>query len=208
MTKVTTVDITGAATGQVELPAEIFGLRPHPPVLHQALLTELAADRRGTHATRTRGMVRGGGRKPWRQKGTGRARAGSRRSPIWTGGGITFGPHPREHSQRQPRKMRDLALRSALSAQAAAGRVVVIDPASAAQPRTKAVAALLRAVSPDGGVAFITADADGRLARAAANIRGARLVSARRPVLRHLLAARTVLITRAALAALQEVLGS
>jgi len=207
MAKVTTVDITGAATGQIELPADIFGLRPHRPVLHQALIAELAADRAGTHASRTRGQVRGGGRKPWRQKGTGRARAGSRRSPIWVGGGITFGPHPREHAQRQPRKMRELALRSALSAQAAAGRVVVVDPAPA-QARTKAVAALLRAVSPDGGVAVITADADGHLARAAANIRGARVVSARRPVLRHLLAARTVVVTRAALAALQEVLGS
>jgi large subunit ribosomal protein L4 len=208
MTKATTVDITGASTGQVELPADIFGLRPHRPVLHQALIAELAAGRAGTHATRTRGQVRGGGRKPWRQKGTGRARAGSRRSPIWVGGGITFGPHPREHTQRQPRKMRELALRSALSAQAAAGRVVVVDPAPAALARTKAVAALLRAVSPGGGVAVITADADGHLARAAANIRGTHVVSARRPVLQHLLAARTVVVTKAALAVLQELLGS
>ncbi len=208
MTKATTVDITGASTGQVELPADIFGLRPHRPVLHQALIAELAAGRAGTHATRTRGQVRGGGRKPWRQKGTGRARAGSRRSPIWVGGGITFGPHPRKHTQGQPRKMRELALRSALSAQAAAGRVVVVESAPATLARTKAVAALLRAVSPDGGVAVITADADGHLARAAANIRGTHVISARRPVLRHLLAARTVVVTKAGLAALQEVLGS
>jgi len=104
--------------------------------------------------------------------------------------------------------MRVLALRSALSAQAAAGRVVVVDPAPAALARTKAVAALLRAVSPGGGVAVITADADGQLARAAANIRGTHVVSARRPVLRYLLAARTVVVTKAALAALQELLGS
>jgi large subunit ribosomal protein L4 len=208
MTKVPTVDMTGASTGETELPAAIFGLRPHRPVLHQALVAELAAGRAGTHASRTRGQVRGGGRKPWRQKGTGRARAGSRRSPLWVGGGITFGPQPRDHAQLQPRKMRELALRSALSAQAAAGRVVVVDPAPAAQARTRTVASLLRAVSPTGGVAVVTADADGALARAAANIRGTRVVSARRPVLRHLLAARTLVITKAAVAALQEVLGS
>lgn len=208
MIRVQTVDMAGASTGETELPADIFGLRPHRPVLHQALVAELAAGRAGTHASRTRGQVRGGGRKPWRQKGTGRARAGSRRSPLWVGGGITFGPRPRDHAQRQPRKMRGLALRSALSAQAAAGRVVVVDPAPAEQARTRAVAALLRAVSPTGGVAVVTAGADDSLARAAANVRGARVISARRPVLRHLLAARTLVMTKAAVAALQEVLGS
>jgi len=210
--KATTVDLSGTRTGERELPDAIFGLRPHRAVMHQALVAELANGRVGTHATLTRGDVRGGGRKPWRQKGTGRARAGSRRSPLWIGGGITFGPHTRSHAQKQSRKERALALRSALSAQALAGRVVIVEPSGAGQSApqgsgTKAVAALLASLDARSGSVIVTGTDDAALARAAANIRGARVLSARRLVLRHLLVPRPIVITTSALTALEEVLG-
>ncbi len=211
MPKVTTVDLSGTRTGDRELPEAIFGLTPHRAVMHQALVAELANRRTGTHATRTRGNVRGGGRKPWRQKGTGRARHGSRRSPLWIGGGITFGPLVRSHGQKQSREERALALRSALSAQARAGRVVVVEPPrgqrSSDGPRTKAVASLLASLGAGSGAVILTGADDAALARAAANIRGARVLSARRLILRHLLVPRPMLITTSALAALEEVLG-
>jgi large subunit ribosomal protein L4 len=207
MPKVATYDAAGTQTGEIELPESIFGLRPHRPVLHQALQGELANRRAGTHATKTRGAVRGGGRKPWRQKGTGRARQGSRRSPIWVGGGITFGPQPRDHRQGLSRRERMLALRSALSAQAQAGRVVVLDP-PAGEVKTKAVAALLRAVGAGDRAVIVAADAERDVARAAGNVRGSRVISARRLSVGPLLVPGTLVITRGALAELQEALGS
>ncbi|MDR7419452.1 MAG: 50S ribosomal protein L4 [Armatimonadota bacterium] len=207
MPKVATYDASGAQTGEIELPEAIFGVRPHRPVLHQALLGELANRRRGTHATKTRGEVRGGGRKPWRQKGTGRARQGSRRSPIWIGGGITFGPKPRDHSQRLSRRERILALRSALSAQAQAGRVVVLDPPSG-EVKTKTVATLLAALGASDRAVIVAADAERAVTRAAANVRGSRVIAARRLSVRPLLVPGTVVITRGALAELQEALGA
>ncbi|MBI3997572.1 MAG: 50S ribosomal protein L4 [Armatimonadetes bacterium] len=202
----TTVDATGAPTGELDLPEEIFGLAPHRAVLHRAVVTEMASARAGTHATRTRGMVRGGGRKPWRQKGTGRARHGSRRSPLWVGGAITFGPRPQDYSPKQNRQERALALRSALSAQVRAGRVTVVDPSATDRPRTATVAALLRALGAEGGAVIVTGAGDATLARAAANVRGARVLAARRLTVRHLLLPRPMLITRGALTELQEVL--
>ncbi|MGH2403671.1 MAG: 50S ribosomal protein L4 [bacterium] len=212
MPKATTVDLSGARTGERELPEAIFGLRPHRALIHQALVIEQANGRAGTHATRTRGDVRGGGRKPWRQKGTGRARHGSRRSPLWVGGGITFGPHPRSHAQKQSRKERALALRSALSAQALAGRVVLVELSAAGKrpsegPSTKAVASLLASLGGGSGAVVVTGADDAALARAAANIRGTRVLSARRLVLRDLLVPRPVVVTTSALTALEEVLG-
>ena len=109
------VDSEGRRTGTVELPAEVFDVEPNIPLMHQVVVAQLAAARQGTHATRTRGMVRGGGRKPYRQKGTGRARQGSIRAPQFAGGGVVHGPQPRDYSQRTPKKMKAAALRSALS---------------------------------------------------------------------------------------------
>jgi large subunit ribosomal protein L4 len=206
MPKATHVDAQGTPAGQIELPASIFGIRAHRPLLHQALIGELANARAGTHATKTRGQVRGGGRKPWRQKGTGRARAGSRRSPIWSGGGITFGPTPRDHGQRMSRMERGLALRAALSAQARAGKVVIVDTPAGDQVKTRLVASLLRAAGITGTAIVVAADAERALARAAANIRGARVMSARRLSVRHLLVPGTLVITKPALAELEEAL--
>ena len=128
---------SGAVVGNTELPATIFGLVPNVPVMHQVVTAQLASARAGTHSTKTRAQVRGGGAKPWRQKGTGRARHGSIRSPQWRGGGVAHGPHPRDYSQRTPKKMIRLALHSALSDRAADGKVVVIDSWGFSVPKTK-----------------------------------------------------------------------
>jgi len=130
-------------SGTVALDAGVFGAPFNGPLVHEVVLAELAARRQGTHATRTRGMVRGGGQKPWRQKGTGRARAGTSRSPLWTGGGTIFGPSPRHYTVKVNRKARRAALRCALSVHAERGSVSVVDPASFDAPSTKAAFALL-----------------------------------------------------------------
>lgn len=206
--KATVFDVTGAPAGEIELPTALFGLRPNRALLHRAVLAELANARAGTHATRTKGDVRGGGRKPWRQKGTGRARAGSRRSPLWKGGGITFGPLPRDHAQKLSRQERGLALRSALSAQAQAGRIVILERLASGEPKTKSLAALLETVGVRPPAVIVVADTEKDLVRAAANLRGARVLSARRLAVRHLLVPRPLVITQSALVVLQEAWGS
>ena len=139
------VDSEGRRTGTVELPAEVFDVELNIPLMHQVVVAQLAAARQGTHATRTRGMVRGGGRKPYRQKGTGRARQGSIRAPQFAGGGVVHGPQPRDYSQRTPKKMKAAALRSALSDRARHGRIHVITEFLVAdRPSTKQALAGLR----------------------------------------------------------------
>lgn len=131
------VSVSGVKAGTAELPDELFGITPNTAVLHQVVTAQRAHHRAGTHATKTRAEVSGGGAKPWRQKGTGRARHGSIRSPQWRGGGIAHGPKPRDYSERTPRKMVRLALRSALSDRAAEGRVKVVDAWGIDEPKTK-----------------------------------------------------------------------
>src|SRR4029077_13285647 len=137
---------TGEDAGTVELPDEIFGIEPNVAVMHQVVTAQLAAKRAGTHSTKTRAEVRGGGAKPWRQKGTGRARQGSIRSPQWRGGGVAHGPHPRDYSQRTPKKMIRLALRGALSDRAAEGKLIVVDDWGVSEPKTKSGVRLLEAL--------------------------------------------------------------
>jgi large subunit ribosomal protein L4 len=131
------VSVSGTKAGTTELPDDLFGITPNTAVLHQVVTAQLAHRRAGTHATKTRAEVQGGGAKPWRQKGTGRARQGSIRSPQWRGGGIAHGPKPRDYSERTPKKMVRLALRSALSDRAADGRVKVIEAWGIDEPKTK-----------------------------------------------------------------------
>ena len=139
------VDSKGDKTGSVELPAEIFDVEPNIPLMHQVVVAQLAAARQGTHATKTRGMVRGGGRKPYRQKGTGRARQGSIRAPQFAGGGVVHGPQPRDYTQRTPKKMKAAALRSALSDRARNGRVhVITEFVTTTVPSTKNALVALR----------------------------------------------------------------
>ena len=157
-----TVDVrttTGSASGQVELDDALFGITPNLAVLHQVVTAQLAAARRGTHSTLTRAEVRGGGKKPWRQKGTGRARQGSTRSPQWEGGGVAVGPKPRSYRQKTPKKMVQLALRSALSDRAADGRVIVVDAWDFPAPRTREARAALQALGVEGR-ALIVLDRD------------------------------------------------
>lgn len=135
--KVDVTSVAGAKAGSAELPDDLFGVEPNIGLMHQVVTAQLAHRRAGTHSTKTRAEVRGGGAKPWRQKGTGRARQGSIRSPQWRGGGIAHGPKPRDYSQRTPKKMVRAALRSALSDRASEGRVKVVDSWGIDEPRTK-----------------------------------------------------------------------
>ena len=145
-------DPQGQAAGTFEAPAELFGfsaeeVHAHVPLIHQVVVAQLAAARQGTHATKTRGMVSGGGKKPWKQKGTGRARQGSTRAPQWYHGGVVFGPQPRDYSQRTPKKMKAAALKYVLSDRANAGRVAVVDFGITDTPSTKAALAALNPVT-------------------------------------------------------------
>ena len=150
----------GSAAGTVDLDSELFGIEPNVAVLHQVVTAQLAARRAGTHSTKTRAEVRGGGAKPWKQKGTGRARAGSSRSPIWVGGGIAHGPKPRDYSQRTNKKMIKLALRSALSDRCAEGKVVVVDDWKFDEPSTKSAKAALAALGIEGKVLLVVTRED------------------------------------------------
>ena len=141
---------TGADAGTVELDDKVFGIQPNVPVMHQVVTAQLAGARSGTQSTKTRAEVRGGGAKPWKQKGTGRARAGSSRSPAWTGGGVALGPKPRKYDQKTPKKMIRLALLSALSDRASEGNVVVIDAWDLPKPSTRAAKAALAALGLTG----------------------------------------------------------
>ncbi len=149
----------GARKGEVELNPEIFGIEPNVAVMHQVVTAQQAAARAGTHSTKTRAEVRGGGRKPWRQKGLGRARHGSIRSPQWAGGGVAHGPKPRDYAQATPKKMKRLALRSALSARAAADQIKVVEHFDLwDEPKTKKAIALLGAMGVTGKVLLIAED--------------------------------------------------
>lgn len=150
MPKVTLYNTAGAAAGEIELNDSVFGVEYNEAVIHQAVVRQMANERLGTHATKTRGLVRGGGRKPWKQKGTGRARVGSIRSPLWVGGGIVFGPTPRSHAKDMTRKARQLAVKSALSEKLRANELIVVDAINFDAPKTKEVVKFLAAFNVDG----------------------------------------------------------
>lgn len=159
MPKLSVYDITGKKTGEeIELMDYVFGVEFNEAVVHQAVVMQQANERQGTHASKTRGQVRGGGKKPWKQKGTGRARSGSIRSPLWVGGGTTFGPQPRSHAKDMPRKARRLAIRCALSAKVAAGELVVVDGLTFAEPKTKNVVEMLKNFEATDKKALIITD--------------------------------------------------
>jgi large subunit ribosomal protein L4 len=140
----------GEVVGELQLKEEVFGVEPNHTLMHQAVLSYLANQRQGTHSTKTRGEVRGGGRKPWRQKGTGRARQGSIRAPQWVGGGVVFGPRPRDYSFYLSKKERRLALRSALSAKLADGEIKVVEELEIEEPKTKKMEEILRSLGIEG----------------------------------------------------------
>ena len=159
----TSVDVktqSGGSSGQLTLDDSVFGIEPNIGVMHQVVNAQLAARRSGTHSTKTRSEVAGGGAKPWRQKGTGRARHGSIRSPQWRGGGVAHGPRPRDYSQRTPKKMIRLALRSALSDRAGEGRVIVVEGWSFDEPKTADGVAALAAIGAEGKILLVLGDGD------------------------------------------------
>jgi large subunit ribosomal protein L4 len=160
MASVDVVDQTGKSTGSAELDEAVFGIEPHQAVLHQVVTAQLAARRAGTQSTKTRAEVRGGGAKPWKQKGTGRARQGSIRSPQWRGGGVALGPKPRSYKQRTPKKMIRLALRSALSDRAADDKVVVVDEWSFDEPSTATARKALEALGVEKRVLIVLGEGD------------------------------------------------
>jgi large subunit ribosomal protein L4 len=202
------VDQSGEVKGTLDLAPEVFEVTPNESVMHQALLRQLANARQGTHDTKNRSEVRGGGRKPYRQKGTGRARQGSIRATQWAGGGIVFGPTPRSYEQDMPRKQRRLALRSALSAKAAAGELTVLEGFELEEPQTRAVVDLLAALEAGRRVLLVLGSHNEVLERSARNIPYVQVILASNLNVRDLLVAETVLITRDAVDHVTEVLSS
>ena len=160
MNKVDIKKADGAKSGSIDLDEDIFGIEPNVAVMHQVVNAQLATKRSGTHSTKTRAEVRGGGAKPWKQKGTGRARAGSSRIPHWRGGGIALGPKPRDYSQRTPKKMKRLALRSALSDRASSNSIFVVESWDFEAPNTKAAKIALESIGTEGKVLIIVDNQD------------------------------------------------
>lgn len=158
MPNVTLYNVAGQAAGEIKLNDSVFGVEYNEAVIHQAVVRQMANERLGTHATLTRGLVRGGGKKPWRQKGTGRARVGSIRSPLWVGGGTVFGPTPRSHAKSMNRKARQLAVKSALSEKLRSNEIVVLDKIGFAAPKTKDAIKMLAAFHVEGKALIIDGD--------------------------------------------------
>jgi large subunit ribosomal protein L4 len=191
--------------GTVELEGAAFSARLKPDVVYDALRSYRANQRLGTASTKTRSFVSGGGKKPWRQKGTGRARHGSNRSPIWVGGGTVFGPQPRDYSYQMPKKIRRLAIRSVLSDRARSGRVVVLDDPALGAPKTKAVVGLLKQMNLGAATVLIVGgEPDLNLHRSARNIPGVRTAAFREINVYDLLASEVVVLTQSALKGLKE----
>lgn len=203
----TVIDGAGKSTGNQALPEELFGGEVNEPLVHQVVTAQLAEARSGTASTKKRSEVRGGGQKPWRQKGTGRARQGTRTAPQWAGGGVVFGPHPRTYDQKMPAKMRRSALRGVLSAKQADGAVRVVESLEVAEARTKAMLELLTGWKAEGKVLLVLPARDEGIERSSRNLRHVRLILADSLNVVDLLEADTVVFTRAALDRAQEVYG-
>ncbi len=208
MPKVAVYDKTGKQTGEeIELMDYVFGVEFNEAVVHQAVVMQQANERQGTHATKTRGMVRGGGRKPWKQKVTGRARAGSVRSPLWVGGGTVFGPAPRSHAKDMPRKARRLAIRCALSAKVAEGALVVVDNLTFDAPKTKDAVALLNGFEAVDKKALIITDGENEnVEKSSRNIEKVKALSNDCLNVYDILNAEKVLLAKDAVARIEEVL--
>jgi len=200
-------DSAGARQGEVQLPEHIFAEEPNAPVMHQAYVRQMANARQGTASTKRRGEVSGGGAKPYRQKGTGRARHGSIREPSMKGGGVVFGPHPRDYSQRMPKQMRRLALRSALSQKAIEGRVRVIDGFGFEEPRTKQAAELIEAIGFDDTTLIVLPAPNYVVSRSFENLAGSKIILARNLNIRDLFTHTYLLIAKDCLELLEDNFG-
>ena len=205
-----TVDVVNQENqkvGSIDLRDEVFGGRVKTDLIHASVVRANAADRRGTHATKTRAQVSGSGKKPWRQKGTGRARVGEIRNPLWRKGGTVFGPQPRSYDFHVPKKVEKGALRAALTQKLRDGQVLVVEALAVAEIKTKAAAEMLRRLGVDGRALLVDVKPEDKLALSVRNIEGVRLLPSNRVGARDVMNTRRVVVTRAALEKLQEVLG-
>jgi len=205
-----TVDVVNGQNekvGSVELRDEVFGGRIKTDLIHESVVRANAAERRGTHATKTRALVSGSGKKPWRQKGTGRARVGEIRNPLWRKGGTVFGPQPRSYDYRVPRKVEKGALRAALAQKLRDGNVVVVDALSVVDIKTKAAAEMLKRLGVGGKALLVDTQLEDKLTLSMRNIEGVRVLPSNRVSARDVMDTRHVVLTKAALEKLQEALG-
>ena len=205
MLKTNVYDMSGKQVGEIELSAAVFGIEPNQAVVHDVVKNHLANCRQGTQSALTRAEVSGGGRKPWRQKGTGRARQGSTHAPQWTHGGIVFAPKPRDYSYSLNKKVKRLALKSVLSAKAAEGNVVVIDSIKMDSIKTKDFAAFLNAVGVEKKSLVVTAEADQNVVKSGRNISGCEVTFANVINVYDVLNAQKLVVDRAALQKIEEV---
>lgn len=207
MPKVALYNQSGSTVGEIELLDSVFGIEPNEHVLHEAVLMQQASLRQGTHDTKIRSEVRGGGRKPWRQKGTGRARQGSIRSPQWVGGGTVFGPTPRSYAYKLPKKVRRLAIKSALSSKVNASELVVLENLQFDVPKTKEMVGILQNLSCDHKALIVTTGESDNVVLSARNIPGVSVVEATDINVLDLLKYDKVVFTKDAVAKVEEVLG-
>ena len=205
MLKTNVLDMSGKVVGEIELSEAVFGIEPNAAVVHDVVKNHLANCRQGTQSALTRAEVSGGGRKPWRQKGTGRARQGSTRAPQWTHGGIVFAPKPRDYSYTLNKKSRRLALKSVLSAKAAEAAIIVIDEIKMEAPKTKEFAAFLSAVGAEGKALVVTAAVDNNVIKSGRNIPGCQITFANVINVYDIIKANKLVVDKAALAKIEEV---
>ena len=206
MPKVAVYNSANQQVGDIELNDSVFGVEMNAGLVHQAVVMQLASRRLGTHATKTRGLVRGGGRKPWRQKGTGRARSGSTRSPLWVGGGTVFGPQPRSYAFRMPKKQRRLAIKCALSDKVASGDFIVLDDLQFDAPKTKSVVKMLGDFGVDAKSLIITLDENENVELSSRNIPGVKAINTTGLNVYDILNHTKLFITKAAIEKIEEVL--
>ncbi|MCK1995239.1 50S ribosomal protein L4 [Peribacillus muralis] len=206
MPKVTLFNQTGSQVGDIELNETIFGIEPNNHVLFEAIIMQRASLRQGTHKVKNRSEVAGGGRKPWKQKGTGRARQGSIRSPQWRGGGVVFGPTPRSYAYKLPKKVRRLAIKSALSAKALEENILVLESLSFEAPKTKEFVAVLKNLSVDTKTLIVTDGLDEKVALSARNIPGVTVVEAVGLNVLDVVSHNKLILTKSAVEKVEEVL--
>ncbi|KZZ85499.1 MULTISPECIES: 50S ribosomal protein L4 [Bacillaceae] len=206
MPKVTMLNQSGANAGEIELNDSIFGIEPNQAVLFEAVIMQRASLRQGNAKVKNRSEVRGGGRKPWRQKGTGRARQGSIRSPQWRGGGVVFGPTPRSYAYKLPKKVRRLAIKSALSSKVQDSKIVVLEDLTLDAVKTKEMASILKAISVEKKALIVTADVNEKVSLSARNIQGITVVAADGINVLDVLNHEKLIMTKAAVQKVEEVL--
>lgn len=207
MTNVTLFKQDGSENGTVEINEAVFGIEPNEAVVFDAVHLQMSAKRQGTHAVKNRSAVRGGGRKPWRQKGTGRARAGSTRSPIWVGGGVTFGPQSeRNYKSKLPRKVARLAIKSVLSDKVANESLIVVDQIAFETPKTKDFTTFLENLNLDGKVLVVVGEANDNLALSSRNLQSVKVITANSINVLDVVHADTLIMTQDALSKVEEAL--